>query len=68
MVRWLGTGLAVAVLVLAVTELSCLAGDRSGLALGEPASAVSEPAAPFDMPVRFEVDHGAPGAGPALTR
>ena len=67
MVRWVGVGLAVPILVLAATELSCLAGDLAR-ALGGSESAMSEPAAQLDVPVRFEVDQPAPGGGPVLTR
>ena len=67
MARWVGTGMAVTVLVLAVTQLSCLAGDGTGSALGEPGSAVTRPATPVDVPVQFELEH-TPGPGPVLTR
>lgn len=67
MARWVGVGLAVPILVLAATQLSCLAGDLAR-ALGEAESTVSEPAGPVDAPVRFEVDQPAPAGGPVLTR
>jgi hypothetical protein len=66
MTRWLGIGLVVAVLVLAVTRLSCLAGDRAGASFGE-VGEIGTPAG-SDLPVHFEVDHLAPGPGPVLTR
>jgi hypothetical protein len=68
MVRWMGVGLAVPLLVLAATELSCLEGDRLGSAAGNGTSALVGPPAPIDLPVQFEVDHPAPAAGPVLTR
>lgn len=67
MMRWVGIGLAVPVLVLAATELSCLAGDLAR-ALDGPERAVTEPLLPLDAPVRFEVDQPAPAGGPVLTR
>ena len=64
--RWLGIGVAVAALLVAGTELSCLADDLLSTAPGESASV--RPASPADLPVDFEVDHTAPGAHPVLTR
>ena len=67
MVRWVGIGLAVPILVLAATELSCLAGDLARAVSGAEGR-VSAPVAPLDVPVRFEMDQPSPGGGPVLTR
>ena len=62
--RWVGTGLAVVVLLLAGTQLSCLAGDVAGQMREQRPAAAAAP----DLPVHFEVDHTAPGLRPVLTR
>jgi hypothetical protein len=68
MVRWVGVGLVVTVLVLAGSELSCLAGDTPGGPAASPPTAAPAPGPVDGLPVDFEVDHTAPGAGPVLTR
>ena len=68
MARWVGVGLVVTSLVLAGSELSCLAGDTPGGPAASPSTAAPAPDPMTGLPVQFEVDHTAPGAGPVLTR
>lgn len=67
-VRWMGIGLAAPILIIAASQLSCLADDRSGSSAGEAESALTAPGPAVDVPIQFEVDHPAPAGGPVLTR
>lgn len=68
MARWVGVVLVVTLLVLAGSELSCLAGDAPGGPAASPPTTAAAPDPTGGLPVHFEVDHTAPGGGPVLTR